>query len=887
MKVGLLGLLILTALIGCGAPAPSPTLAPPTLAPIALAQTTNAPTTTRDPNATTAPQPTRGLTAPAVTALAATATPTQTAAPKGPVVIGRFPLLELPGEGREPGALTLLGDQVYVAGEASENIAVIADNRVQSFVPLGVDPSALTSDPAGETVYASSYMTPTLFKIQDNKIVEQVPAGGRVNALELGGEFLYVALDSKATIERYDAATLTKRDEVQLSRGMGISDLVIDEPRNRLYAAEYGRIVAVDLTTLQELNSLEAPYLYSRLTVNPQDGSIWSSAYDDKSSRPYVIGYSADGQELARLFLEGDLIAATFDDTGKLYVLDRFNNRVHVIQTPEARLVATLNVNESPEDAVFDAAHGEVWITNRGSDNVTVVNTADQSIAATIPLANHITALAANPMRKRIYAANASANAVYVIEGDRVVARAPTGNHPVDLAVDAEAGRLYVANRADGTLKIIDEDTLEITASEFVTNSLSTVAMDPVNGKLFAAGTQLNPETLKAEATFYAQGVPLGSENRPQLERADPAQRKLYALASNGVPGSNSRLTLYRFLYDDMAQSKLLGSRNGGNISAITIDPSTSFLFATNTHPLASTHGLDVFDEQETIIHSLAMASHTTALEVNPATHHLFLAHAQTFQPFGIGPQVRDNTVEILDTRTLGRVETLEVPNDPWRMALLGDTMYVASYRDGGMTLIRDAETAQPSAPTPTLTRTPYPTWTRTPTSQSTGTPVPQPTVAAALAECAFEIDAKVQRKAEEGGRARLGCPIAAAETSDQFAIQPLEAPLAVLFDDFRNEDVKVVTALFSDKTYREYPDTWVAGAEENQCPDAYVKPGIWRPKRGFGSVWCNYPEVQALGGGLVEERGASVTLQEFENGKIWAVADVGMFALFRDGTWE
>lgn len=899
MKAGLIGLLILLGIIGCDASSPTPALPTPTFAPIALAQTTNAPTPTLDPSAPVAPQPTRSLAAPTpvstlgAPAGAATGIATSTAAAaattelQAPAVVSRFPLLELPGEGRGPGALTLLGENVFVANHSSKNIGVLAADHVTSFIALDASPSAIVSDPGTDTLIASSHETPALFKIQKNVIVKQVRAGGRVNALALDDDVLYVALDDGATIERYDVNTMTRRDELKLSQGFGMSDLVIDKPRNRLYAAIYGKIVALDLDAFQELYTLDVPYLYSGFAVNPSDGSIWSGAYDDQSSRAFVIGYSSEGQELARLFVGGDLRAAAFDDANNLYVLDRFNNQVHVIRTPEAQLVTTINVNRSPDDAIFDAARKLVWISNRESDNVTVVSAADHRVMATIPLANNITALAANATRNRVYAANASANMVYVIEGTRVVARAPTGNHPMDLAVDPASNRLYVANLADGTLDIIDENTLQITAGKFITRSLATVAADPVNGKLFAASTLLNPETLETESVFYAQGLTLGSQSTPQYERVDPARRKLYALASNGVPGSNSRVTLFRFLYDDLAQSKLLGSRNGGNTTAITIDPTTNHLFATNSHPLAYTHGLDVFDVEETIIQSIPLASTTTALAVNPGTHHLFLAHAQTYSPFETKLEPHDNTVEILDTRTLGHVGTLEVPNDPWRMTVLGDAVYVASYRDGAITLIRDAETAQPAAPTPTPTPSPYPTMTFTPVAAATGTPVPPSTVASAGAACAFEIDGAMQAQAEVVGRDRLGCPIANAETSDRFAFQPLETRGAFMFDDFRDANAKTVTVLFPDKTFREYADTWKEGDEERQCPDIEIKENTWRPKRGFGSVWCFEPQVQALGAGFVPERGVTVTIQEFERGKIWAIPDVGVFVLLNDGTWE
>ncbi len=810
--------------------------------------------------------------------------PTEIAKRAAPEILGQFKVLDLPGEGRAPSALALLQKNMYVANRASANIGIIADDRVRAFIPLGVNPSALVADATGNRIYAATYETPTLFLIENDRITKQIAAGGRVNALALDGDMLYVALDSEAIIERYDANSLTKKDQLKLAQGFGVSDLVVDKERNRLYAAVYGKIVALDLAAFQELFTLNAPYLYNKFAVNPADGSIWSGVYDDQSSRPSVVGYNPDGQEIARLFLGADLQAATFDDVGRLYVLDRFNNQVHIIQTPQAQLVATVAVNEAPSDAVFDAARKVVYVANQENDNVSVIDLAALRVIATIPLANNITALASNPTRNRVYAANASTNSVFVIEGARVVGQVQTGNNPVDLAVDEKTNRLYVASRADGALTVIDENKLEITASQFITRFLSTVAVDSENKKLFAGNTLLDPETLKPVTTFFAQGLTLNSQTSAQYARVNPALKKLYALASNGVPGSNARVTLFRFLYDDLAQSELLGSKNSGNTTALAIDATTNNVFAANFHPLAYSSGLDVFDSQDKLAQSLALASRTTALVVNPATHHLFLSHAQTFRPTEREPQPRDNTIEILDTRTLGHVATLEVANDPTRMTLLNDQIYVASFRDGMITIIGDAETNQPPAPTPTLTLTPFPTMTFTPPPTATNIPASTPTNVAIASDCTADIAEPLRARVQEIGRAKIGCPTRAGETSDKFALQPFAS--GFMFDDFRDANAKQVTVLFPNKTWRVFPDTWRDGDEDKQC-DVYVKPGLWRPKRGFGSVWCNEADVQALGGGLAEERSVMVTLQTFERGKILYFPDFGIFALFDDGTWE
>lgn len=874
MKIFALLLVLCLWLSACGTPtAPAPTPPLPTFAPVALAQTTNAPTPTLDPRVT--------LTATSSPVSTATRVPpTSTPAPlQFPTVLGRIKLLDLPGEGRAPGALARLDSTLYVANRESKNLALVRDDRVAAYLPLGLTPSALVADSARNRIYAGTYETPTLFAIQNGAIVNQVAAGGRINALALKGDDLYVALDSDAVIERYDAATLVKKDELKLSHGFAVGALVVDEPRNRLYAGEYGKIVALDLSEFQELFALGVPYLYSDFAVNPADGSIWSGAYDEKASRAYVVGYAPDGKEITRAELGADLAAATFDDAGNLYLLDKYENKVYVVHTPDARLVATVPVNDLPSDAVYDAGRKLVAVSNADSDNLSLIDTAVMRVVNTIPLASRINALVANPTRRRVYAANGSTNSVFVIEDGQVVGQVKTGNNPVDLAVDTARNRLYAAASADGTLTVIDETTLEIQTTQVITRFLSTVAVDPANYKLFAGSYELNPETLAPVTTLYAQGMTIGSKTVPQYARVNPVLRKLYAIASNGVPGSNARWTLYRFLYDQLAESKMLGSRNGGNTTALDLDLTTNNVFAANTHPLAYTHGLDVFDEQDNLVQTLALGSHTPALVVNPETHHLFLAHARTFQPYPRDPAPRDNTVEILDTRTLGYVATLEVPGEPWRMARLKDQIFVAGWQDGVITVLGDVATSRPAAPTPTLTATPFPTWTPEPNVAAT------PTSSVGVnVQCSFGPPAPFAAYWVEH-TAELGCPVSVSTTGN-FAVQTFKD--GYMYDDLRNPVAKKIYALYPDHTYAVFADTWQEGEEERPCNDIKIPEGRIHPKRGFGKVWCGNPVVQAkLPGAVADEAGVVLNVQEFERGVMWAGGPQGIVVLFADGTWQ
>jgi hypothetical protein len=94
---------------------------------------------------------------------------------------------------------------------------------------------------------------------------------------------------------------------------------------------------------------------------------------------------------------------------------------------------------------------------------------------------------------------------------------------------------------------------------------------------------------------------------------------------------------------------------------------------------------------------------------------------------------------------------------------------------------------------------------------------------------------------------------------------------------------------LFNNGTWRIFSHTpYVEGSPEFPCADADTPAQCPpTPKRGFGAMWCDIPEIRnGLGNALDCERGYEGTLQQFERG-FALQSDTGtMFVGFSDGTW-
>ena len=128
----------------------------------------------------------------------------------------------------------------------------------------------------------------------------------------------------------------------------------------------------------------------------------------------------------------------------------------------------------------------------------------------------------------------------------------------------------------------------------------------------------------------------------------------------------------------------------------------------------------------------------------------------------------------------------------------------------------------------------------------------------------------------------QLGCPTFADTAPDGtaaellIASQPFENGLMVWRSD-RGE----IYALPLERPYLQAPDTWDASGPEYSCPEQAISETPPTPKRGFGKVWCDHPDLrQQLGQATAAEQIGQATLQTFEFGLIFALEGGGTYLL-------
>jgi hypothetical protein len=190
------------------------------------------------------------------------------------------------------------------------------------------------------------------------------------------------------------------------------------------------------------------------------------------------------------------------------------------------------------------------------------------------------------------------------------------------------------------------------------------------------------------------------------------------------------------------------------------------------------------------------------------------------------------------------------------------------------------SQTVQPDLPTatprPSATATPRATFTPPPTTTPSPTPTPLPTPCPDLSPYGLS-DQQMKR---------LGCPAQGFVANRAVVIQRFEKGVMIIYakpnNVFDNKGGGLIYALANDGRAWRMTDTFIetsadhrtwyaCNVKSNDGPEAT---GI--PWRGFGKVWCAYPDVRAALGKArsAEEGGTSAAFQSYEHGRAFQVTD-------------
>ena len=125
-----------------------------------------------------------------------------------------------------------------------------------------------------------------------------------------------------------------------------------------------------------------------------------------------------------------------------------------------ALLIGVFGCRRSSFPDVPDGYREFAYISNGGSNTVTVLDLVYLRQDRTLQVGTNPSALAVNPVRNEIYVANSQSGTISVIDANanRVVSTIPVHHQPAFVTVDPTGHRAYVVNSASNSVSTLDLD---------------------------------------------------------------------------------------------------------------------------------------------------------------------------------------------------------------------------------------------------------------------------------------------------------------------------------------------------------------------------------------------------------------------------------------------
>ncbi|MDY6845415.1 MAG: beta-propeller fold lactonase family protein, partial [Thermodesulfobacteriota bacterium] len=131
-----------------------------------------------------------------------------------------------------------------------------------------------------------------------------------------------------------------------------------------------------------------------------------------------------------------------------LYVTNRGSDNVTVINRKSDQVVGTIGVDKDPMGIVSSPSGNEIYIANADSNTISIIDTSHHKVVDTISLNFGISPreLAVSPDGQRLFVSNFHSNNVSIIDtiGKNLLGQATVGNNPLGIAVNVRGDRIYV-----------------------------------------------------------------------------------------------------------------------------------------------------------------------------------------------------------------------------------------------------------------------------------------------------------------------------------------------------------------------------------------------------------------------------------------------------------
>jgi YVTN family beta-propeller protein len=171
------------------------------------------------------------------------------------------------------------------------------------------------------------------------------------------------------------------------------------------------------------------------------------------------------------------------------YVTNGGSNSVTVLDVVNVRQDRTIPVGAGPTGVAVNPRRNEVYVVNTGSNSVSVIDAEKNRVVAQIAVHRRPSSISVSQDGTRGYVANSGSNNVSVLDlGERrEIAAIGVGESPEVAAVSPDGNTVVVSNRASGSVSLVDTKSLRVRSVWSGCPGATDIAVLPDSNKAFVA----------------------------------------------------------------------------------------------------------------------------------------------------------------------------------------------------------------------------------------------------------------------------------------------------------------------------------------------------------------------------------------------------------------
>lgn len=175
-----------------------------------------------------------------------------------------------------------------------------------------------------------------------------------------------------------------------------------------------------------------------------------------------------------------------------IYFVGSPDNSVTVLNSETAAQLAVIPVGTDPRWVDVSPDQMNAYISNFGSDSISVINTSTRSLDRTIDLADGSgpIGIAPGPDGQRVYVVNTALNSLSAVDlgAGVVIATSAAGAGATHVAVSPDGQLAYVTNQSAGTVSVFDTLSMELVTTIEGIPGATSVAFELRGRKAYVTG---------------------------------------------------------------------------------------------------------------------------------------------------------------------------------------------------------------------------------------------------------------------------------------------------------------------------------------------------------------------------------------------------------------